>query len=113
MAEGDEKSIVVRTSAEFQAGYRALDERIDVLDAKAEILKRKGDVEAGAAVAVEHTRLIHQINDLVLDEIERHWGPVTLDGDPTVPDFPDDWRTMFFGRLLRLEYNERAAYKRD
>jgi hypothetical protein len=113
MAEGDDKTLVFRTSADFVAAYRSFDARIDALDMRAEVLKRAGQTEGAETAAAEKARLIHELNDVILDEIERHWGPIALDCDPRIPTFPDEWRTMFFGRFLRLEYEERAAYKGD
>jgi hypothetical protein len=112
MAEGDDKTLVFRTSPEFQAKYRGLDTRLDVLNARLAVLTRRQDEDRAGTVAAEKSLLLQELYDLLLDEIERHWGPITLDGDPTVPEFPDDWRTQFLGRLIEVEYKERAAYKR-
>lgn len=111
MSEGDEKTLVFRTSAEFAARYRELDARIDAADAREDTFKRSRDPDAAADAAASAARLRHELNDLILDELERHWGPITLEDDPTRPDFPDTWWTNFFGRMLRLEYREREVFK--
>lgn len=113
MAEGDNKSMVFRTSAEFLRRFRELDGLIDAACARGETYKRKREPKNAGDAAVEHSELCQQMQDLILDEIERHWGPLLLDDDPTRPEFPDDWRLQFFGRLLRISYRERAAYKGD
>jgi hypothetical protein len=113
MAEGDRRTLNVRTSAEFLAAYRVLDARIDGTRSRTETEIRAERGKGAAHESARHARLCHEMDDLVLDELERHWGPHLLDGDGTVPDFPDFWRVMFFGRILRIEYSERAAFKQQ
>ena len=111
MSEGDKKSFVFRTSAEFMKRYREIDERMDAADARQDTFTRARDADAAADSAILNARLCHQLNDLILDELERHWCPMLLEDDPSRPDFPDDWRLYFYGRILRVEYNEREVYK--
>ena len=111
MSFGDKKTFVFRTSAEFTRRYRELDAGMDAADAREDTYKRARDVDAASEAAISNARLCHEMNDLILDELERHWGPMMLDDDGTRPEFPDNWCSMFYGRMLRLEYHEREAFK--
>lgn len=111
MAEGDRKTLVFRTSADFTAAWRNLDAEIDRMAAEKEVLTRCRKIEDAGKSAAEMARLYQQLSDLVLDELERHWGPQLLEGDPTIPDFPDGWNLVLHGRILRMDYNERAAFR--
>jgi hypothetical protein len=113
MAEGDRRTLNFRTNPDFLNAYRALDARIDSASAEQGTHCRAADVKGSGKAAARRARLCHAFDDLVLDELERHWGPHLLDGDGTMPDFPDMWRVMFFGRILRIEYSERAAFKQQ
>ena len=113
MGEGDNKTLIFRTCSEFLRRFRELDGLIDAADARQDAFKRQRDADASAAAAIEHARLCQDMQDVILDELERHWGAMVIDDDPTRPDFPDNWRLQFFGRILRLEYRERAAYKNE
>jgi hypothetical protein len=113
MSEGENKSLIFRTSREFLQEFRALDARIDGVYTRQQALMRARDARAAAKAAREHSRLCARMQDLIMDEIERHWGPMLLEDGASVPQLPDNWRIQFFGRVLRLDYRERAAYKGD
>ena len=113
MGEGDNKTLIFRTSSAFLQRFRELDGLIDAADARQDAFKRQRDADASAEAAIEHSRLCQEMQDVILDELERHWGPMVIDDDPTRPELPDNWRLQFFGRILRLEYRERAAYKNE
>ena len=113
MSVGDQKTFVVRTSVEFLARYRELDARIDQASTWEEVAKRQRRAGDACDASKLHAELMHQMHDLVLNELERHWGPMSLDEDPSRPDFPDNWRTLFTGRLMRIEYREREVFRRD
>ncbi len=91
--------------------FRQLDAWIDSACAQRSAHVDAGDAKGASRAAARNARYCHEINDLILDELERHWGPHVLESDGTVPDFPDNWRIFFFGRVLRIEYSERAAFK--
>ena len=111
MAEGDRKTLNCRSGAEFLKAYRQLDARIDAAAAQESACVKAEDADGAGQAAAKEARLCHDITDLILHELERHWAPHVLDSDGTVPDFPDDWSVLFYGRILRIEYRERAAYK--
>jgi hypothetical protein len=111
MSEGDNKTLIFRTGREFLEEFRALDAQFDSAVARQQALLRARDAKGASRAARDQSRLGARIQDLILDEIERHWGPQVLEHDSSTPSFPDCWRLQFFGRILRIEYRERSAYK--
>lgn len=111
MAEGDHKTIFFRTDPEFLKRFREIDALIDAEGTRESAFVKAKDAEAGARAAVRQADHVHEMQDLIFHELERHWASFVLESDPTVPEFPDDWRVQFFGRMIRVSYSERAAYK--
>ncbi|MCA8911962.1 MAG: hypothetical protein KDB82_09670 [Planctomycetes bacterium] len=111
MAEGDKKTFIFRTSAEFLEKFRSLEGSTDALAARRTACEKAGDGDGASHAASQFSLECQQIQDAILDEIERHWASILLDDEAGTPDFPDNWRLQFFGRILRIEYTEREAYK--
>jgi hypothetical protein len=105
------KTLTFRTTADFATRFQQMDGRIDENAARRDAFVRAGNAEAAGQCAAEHTKLCAEFQGMLLDEVERHWGPHILDNDGTMPEFPDDWRFQFYGRILRISYEERQAFK--
>jgi len=110
MANGERVTLIVRTSKGFTDTFRSLDERYDQLQARKDAAIQKGDPEESGKAASEMARIACEIQDLLFDELERHWGPRLID-DQRLPEIPDDWRVWVRGRLLHIEYEEREVFK--
>jgi len=110
MAAGDKVTMVVRTSDEFAKKFRAMDEDYDAQLSRRDACVRSGDAEGAEQAARAVSRIACQIQDLIYDEIERHWGPKLIE-DSRLPNVPDDWRTFVRGRFLQIEYEEREVFE--
>ena len=110
MPGGERVTLIVRTSRQFSDKFRALDERYDECQARRDAAIRKGDPQIAGDGASEMARIACEIQDLLFDELERHWGPRLID-DSRLPEIPDDWRVWVRGRLLHIEYEEREVFK--
>jgi hypothetical protein len=110
MASGDRVTLTVRTSEEFTREFRAMDEEYDAQLSRRDASVRAGDPDGAEAAAREVSRVAGAIQDLIYNEIERHWGPKLLD-DHRLPNVPDDWRTFVRGRFLQIEYEEREVFE--
>ncbi|MBK9976027.1 MAG: hypothetical protein IPP14_14740 [Planctomycetes bacterium] len=110
MANGERVTLIVRTSKEFTEKFRVLDERYDELQARKESAIQFGDHDVAGKSAADMARVACEIQDLLFDELERHWGPRLID-DQRLPEIPDDWRVWVRGRLLHIEYEEREVFK--
>jgi hypothetical protein len=108
---GENKTIVVRTGSEFCATFRRLEAVTDGLQARRIACERAGDAAGAEKAALEFAERCQELQDAILAELERHWAPMLLGGDATIPEFPDGWRLQFYGRLLRMDYDEREAFK--
>lgn len=108
---GDHKTIVVRTSTEFREVFRHLEAASDGTQARRNACEKAGDADGAEQAAIEFANQCQELQDAILDEVERHWAPFLLENDATIPNFPDTWRLQFYGRLLRLGYDEREAFK--
>lgn len=110
MANGERVTLIVRTSRNFADKFRGLDERYDELQARKDAAVQKGDPLAAGDAAREMARIACEIQDLLFDELERHWGPRLIE-DQRLPEIPDDWRVWVRGKLLHIEYEEREVFK--
>lgn len=113
MTDGDEKTLIFRTGPEFQEAFRRLDRAIDAANAREAASVRAGKADRAGDAADESARLVQEMHDLILDEIERHWAAHMIDADARVPEFPDEWRVQFSGRIIRVNYDEREVFKND
>lgn len=110
MAAGDRVNFTVRTSREFLETFRKMDAEYDALLARKEACIRGGDAEGAAQAARKVSLLGCEIQDLIYDELERHWGPKLIE-EQQLPNVPDDWRTFVRGRFLQVEYEEREIFE--
>ncbi len=110
MGTGDKVNFIVRTSQDFLEKFRAMDSEYDALLATKEACIRGGDPEGADSAARRVSKLGCEIQDLIYDELERHWGPKLLE-DTRLPNVPDDWRTFVRGRFLQIEYEEREVFE--
>ncbi|MBX3461178.1 MAG: hypothetical protein KF696_14630 [Planctomycetes bacterium] len=110
MAAGDKVNFIVRTSPGFLDKFRAMDSEYDSLMARKEACIRGGDPKGAEEAARLVSKLGCDIQDLIYDELERHWGPKLLE-DSRLPNVPDDWRTFVRGRFLQIEYEEREIFE--
>ncbi len=110
MATGDKVNFIVRTSNEFLHKFRTMDAEYDALMARRDACVKVGDGDGAEDAARRFSRLGCEIQDLIYDELERHWGPKLLE-DNRLPNVPDDWRTFVRGRFLQVEYEEREVFE--
>ncbi len=110
MATGDKVNFIVRTSNEFLDKFRAMDSEYDALMARKDAGIKAGNADVAEEAARKLSLLGCEIQDLIYDELERHWGPKLLE-DNRLPNVPDDWRTFVRGRFLQVEYEEREIFE--
>jgi hypothetical protein len=110
MATGDKVNFIVRTSKSFLDKFRTLDSEYDALMARKDACIKGGDPDGAQEAARKLSLLGCEIQDLIYDELERHWGPKLLE-DHRLPNVPDDWRTFVRGRFLQVEYEEREVFE--
>jgi hypothetical protein len=110
MATGDKVNFIVRTSNEFLEKFRTMDSEYDALMARKDAGIKSGNADVAEEAARKLSLLGCAIQDLIYDELERHWGPKLLE-DNRLPNVPDDWRTFVRGRFLQVEYEEREIFE--
>jgi hypothetical protein len=71
---------------------------------------KSGNADIAEDAARKLSLLGCEIQDLIYDELERHWGPKLLE-DNRLPNVPDDWRTFVRGRFLQVEYEDREIFE--
>jgi hypothetical protein len=110
MPMSERQTLIVRTSKDFADKFRSLDEKYDEHQARKDASIQKGDILMAGESARGMARIACEIQDLLFDELERHWGPRLID-DSRLPEIPDDWRVWVRGKLLHIEYEEREVFK--